>query len=574
MPIIPFINYDMEQLKEKWNDKVNDSKTLRRLVLVIVCIALLLDNMLYMVIVPIIPVYLRDINQWGSGPPPPHQQYAIDMGNVTKNYTYSDLYELSQVNDTFKAHFHELFPLSTYHGNRNEDASIGVLFASKAIVQLLVNPLSGTVIDRIGYETPMIIGLSILFFSTAVFAFGQSYGVLFAARSLQGLGSAFADTSGLAMIADRYSEENGRQKAMAIALAFISFGSLFAPPFGGLLYEIAGKSLPFLVLALIALLDGVLLFLVMNPVRKERNLLKASGEAPKGTPIYRLIMDPFILICAGALVMANLSLAFLEPTIANWMKDTMNATEWEMGVVWLPAFFPHVLGVFVTVKLCKMYPSKQWLMTAVGLALEGFSCFIIPFCKSYGAVMVPLMIDCFGIALVDTAVLPTLAYLVDVRHTSVYGSVYAIADISYCLAYAFGPILAGGLVSSMGFLWLNIAIFLINVGYAPVMALLRNVYKYKPFENDENEECTLVDGGDPRHQYKTYALNNMNGYGPGEKPGVIGNGHLQPAESKVSTTTTKPANNPLYVSENEPERISYKRQSTDQDSDNDFKSYH
>ena len=81
--------------------------------------------------------------------------------------------------------------------DNNEDIAIGTLFASKAIVQLLINPFSGALIDRIGYDIPMCIGLSVIFLSTTTFAFGNSYGVLFLARSLQGVGSAFADTSGL-----------------------------------------------------------------------------------------------------------------------------------------------------------------------------------------------------------------------------------------------------------------------------------------------------------------------------------------------------------------------------------------
>jgi DHA1 family vesicular acetylcholine transporter-like MFS transporter 3 len=40
------------------------------------------------------------------------------------------------------------------------------------------------------------------------------------------VGSAFADTGGLSMIADRYTEEAERSKALGIALAFISFGCL------------------------------------------------------------------------------------------------------------------------------------------------------------------------------------------------------------------------------------------------------------------------------------------------------------------------------------------------------------
>jgi DHA1 family vesicular acetylcholine transporter-like MFS transporter 3 len=79
----------------------------------------------------------------------------------------------------------------------NEDVVVGVLFASKAFIQLLISPFSGALIDRIGYDIPMCIGLGIIFISTITFAFGQSYSVLFLARSLQGVGSAFADTSGL-----------------------------------------------------------------------------------------------------------------------------------------------------------------------------------------------------------------------------------------------------------------------------------------------------------------------------------------------------------------------------------------
>ena len=43
---------------------VQEPQAQRKLVLVTVSIALLLDNMLYMVIVPIIPDYLRYIGAW------------------------------------------------------------------------------------------------------------------------------------------------------------------------------------------------------------------------------------------------------------------------------------------------------------------------------------------------------------------------------------------------------------------------------------------------------------------------------------------------------------------------------
>ncbi|XP_013386301.1 vesicular acetylcholine transporter isoform X2 [Lingula anatina] len=540
MPVVPILNVEVSELFRRIKTKIEDPVSQRRIILVIVCIVLLLDNMLYMVIVPIIPDYLRSINAWGppailGGTPAPTMapqvnctplnatqspvdftiDYTVDY-NSTDNFTETTSVSMLNNSDTTTmlppcnatanatTHKRKLLAVLDYSA---EDISVGVLFAIKAIIQLMINPFSGALIDRIGYDIPMMIGLGVIFCSTSLFAFGESYAVLFMARGLQGVGSAFADTSGLAMIADRYHEEGERSQALGIALAFISFGCLVAPPFGGGLYQFLGKRVPFLTLATVALLDGALLLFVMGPIRRERKAKKAAQNLPKGTPIWRLLMDPFIAIAAGALAMSNVSLAFLEPTIAIWMKDTMNATEWEMGFIWLPAFIPHVTGVYLTVKLAKNYPKYQWLMAAVGLAMEGLSCLAIPFCKTYGILIVPICLICFGIALVDTALLPTLGYLVDVRHVSVYGSVYAIADISYSFAYAFGPIVAGQIVQSIGFTSLNIGICLSNVLYAPLLIILKVIYKYKPFEN---EAGVLIDGA-PNMDYKTYMVNNTDG---------------------------------------------------------------
>jgi len=59
MAPLPIINLEFSELKEIVWAKLQEPHSQRKLVLVIVSIALLLDNMLYMVIVPIIPDYLR-----------------------------------------------------------------------------------------------------------------------------------------------------------------------------------------------------------------------------------------------------------------------------------------------------------------------------------------------------------------------------------------------------------------------------------------------------------------------------------------------------------------------------------
>ncbi|XP_034290645.1 vesicular acetylcholine transporter [Pantherophis guttatus] len=449
----------------------------RRLLLAIVCVALLLDNMLYMVIVPIIPHYLATM---GGGEAPSARQSPAGNVSGAGNATQSP----------------GLLPPPPPPPD-NRDLKIGVLFASKALLQLLVNPLTGTFIDRVGYVLPLLIGLLVMFLSTLIFAFAENYATLFVARSLQGLGSAFADTSGVALIADKYPEESERTRALGLALAFISFGSLVAPPFGGILYRFARKQTPFLVLAFVSLLDALLLLVALKPFAR-----RARENMPVGTPIHRLMLDPYIAVVAGALTTCNVPLAFLEPTIAVWMNSTMKASEWEMGLAWLPAFFPHILGVFVTIKLADKYPHLQWFYGALGMVIIGASSCVVPACRNFGQLMVPLCGICFGIALVDTALLPTLAFLVDVRHVSVYGSVYAIADISYSVAYALGPIVAGEIVHSFGFTQLSLGMGLVNVLYSPVLLALKNICQMKPSHSERN---ILLDE-EPKGLYDTIKM--------------------------------------------------------------------
>ncbi|CAB3409286.1 unnamed protein product [Caenorhabditis bovis] len=514
---VPIINRDSEALKTDAKQWLEKNENQKKCVLVIVSIALLLDNMLYMVIVPIIPKYLRDIHNYQVSFEGYHNETEVLANGTVLVRSVGGHIEYN-----------------------DEELQLGWLFASKALLQIFVNPFSGYIIDRIGYEIPMILGLCTMFFSTAIFALGKSYGVLLFARSLQGFGSAFADTSGLAMIADRFTEEGERSAALGIALAFISFGCLVAPPFGSVLYSIAGKPVPFLILSFVCLADALAVFTVINPHRSVA-ATTATGEKVQGTPMWRLFMDPFIACCSGALIMANVSLAFLEPTITTWMAEVMPDTPgWLVGVIWLPPFFPHVLGVYVTVRLLRVFPHHTWAIAMTGLAMEGVACFAIPYTTTVMQLIIPLAFVCFGIALIDTSLLPMLGHLVDTRHVSVYGSVYAIADISYSLAYAFGPIIAGWIVTNFSFTALNIVIFVTNVGYAPVLFLLRKVHTYDAL-NPQSEMTQLnssTQGATSAYgQLDTTISNSYQGW---DEQASYQNGPAKPNGPPMSFAESKP----------------------------------
>ncbi|EFN79390.1 synaptic vesicular amine transporter [Harpegnathos saltator] len=506
----------------EWSGWLQRCRESRRLVLIIVAIALLLDNMLLTTVVPIIPEFLYDIKHpnatldkdlEGSAPrqttvattvsptttttetamsttpkcpcapnisvpnglifrqPTTIDNPAIDLETTTANLTLSEIKKKEQ-------RHRELL---------EETVAVGMMFASKAFVQLLANPIVGPLTHKIGYSIPMFTGFIIMFLSTLIFAFGRSYGILFLARALQGIGSSCSSVSGMGMLAERYQDDKERGNAMGIALGGLALGVLIGPPFGGVMYQFVGKSAPFLVLSALALGDGLLQLLMLQP-----SVVYTEAEPPS---LKSLITDPYIVIAAGAITFANMGIAMLEPSLPIWMMDTMGADRWKQGVTFLPASISYLIGTNLFGPLG--HKMGRWLASLIGLVVIGLCLMCIPLARSIGHLIIPNAGLGFAIGMVDSSMMPELGYLVDIRHTAVYGSVYAIGDVAFCLGFAIGPALSGTLVNSIGFEWMLFGIAILNFIYAPLMYFL----KAPP---TKEEKTSLIIGEKSSVRYVTY----------------------------------------------------------------------
>ncbi|KDR08918.1 Synaptic vesicular amine transporter [Zootermopsis nevadensis] len=463
----------------RFSDYLQRCRESRRLVLVIVAIALLLDNMLLTTVVPIIPEFLYEIRHPNetaadlmtaastttvTAPTPPPPCSSNPSGSQEYSSEPSTTVETSNVTT--------LSPQQVMQKKRHEDliketVPVGMMFASKAFVQLLANPIVGPLTHRIGYSIPMFTGFIIMFLSTLIFAFGRSYSVLFLARALQGIGSSCSSVSGMGMLAERYPDDKERGNAMGIALGGLALGVLIGPPFGGVMYEFVGKSAPFLILSALALGDGLLQLLMLQP-----GVVRQESDPPS---LKTLIMDPYIVVAAGAITFANMGIAMLEPSLPIWMMDTMDAGR---------RVFCSARVKTILVTLCPLMFDDdvisdewlycRWLASLLGLIIIGICLMCIPLARSMNHLIVPNAGLGFAIGMVDSSMMPELGYLVDIRHTAVYGSVYAIGDVAFCLGFAIGPALSGTLVNSIGFEWMLFGIAILNFLYAPLMYLLRN----------------------------------------------------------------------------------------------------
>uniref|UniRef100_A0A8D0MBU5 Solute carrier family 18 member A2 n=1 Tax=Sus scrofa TaxID=9823 RepID=A0A8D0MBU5_PIG len=465
---------------------LQESHRSRKLILFIVFLALLLDNMLLTVVVPIIPSYLYSIE---------HEKDAAEIqtakpvltastsGGFQNIFSYYDNSTMATGNHT--GDFHGgLLPKATTQRmvtNRsaapsdcpkedkdllNENVQVGLLFASKATVQLLTNPFIGLLTNRIGYPIPMFAGFCIMFIST--FAFSRSYAFLLIARSLQGIGSSCSSVAGMGMLASVYTDDEERGNAMGIALGGLAMGVLVGPPFGSVLYEFVGKTAPFLVLAALVLLDGAIQLFVLQPSR-------VQPESQKGTPLTTLLRDPYILIAAG--------------------------------VAFLPASISYLIGTNIFGILA--HKMGRWLCALLGMIIVGISILCIPFAKNIYGLIAPNFGVGFAIGMVDSSMMPIMGYLVDLRHVSVYGSVYAIADVAFCMGYAIGPSAGGAIAKAIGFPWLMTIIGIIDILFAPLCFFLRS----PPAK--EEKMAILMDHNCPI-KTKMYTQNNIQSYPIGD----------------------------------------------------------
>uniref|UniRef100_A0A6I8Q824 Chromaffin granule amine transporter n=1 Tax=Xenopus tropicalis TaxID=8364 RepID=A0A6I8Q824_XENTR len=420
----------------QWLQKTRES---RILILIVVTVALFVDCIINTVIAPILPTLLIGKNTSNS--------------SVVSNYTSTllpdnsskGIYQLQNANGTQDGECYT-------KGKENSDGQefwIGLLLAFKGMLQMVANPIVGVLTNRFGYDAPLLVGFAVVFFSTLMYAFGEQYVFLCVARGLQGIGS---------------------------SLTIIPVGA----PFGSLMNGSFGKSSPFYVLAAVTLLDGALRLCILRPSKF------SPGSIP-ATPYLTLLADPYILVTVVGYFLTKLHSSLLQAIVPIRMMEHMCAPSYQLGL----AFVPAMLTTILTLNGFAILSLKwgRWLCLMLGFIIQGIGIICFPLAANIFGLIGPSIVLGIGTALVGASIMPLMAYLIDLRHTSVYGGIYAITDAAFCLGFAIGPLFGGAIASAIGFTWVMVILCVLLIIYAPLFILLRNVSgkdEKKPILNQEN----------------------------------------------------------------------------------------
>lgn len=143
----------------------------------------------------------------------------------------------------------------------------GLIITTHGALIVLVSPLAGSVIDRVGPKQPYVAGLAVYGVGGGAGLVVDSYLPLLASRAVLGVGVAFVYTGVTVLIYDLY-EGRAMQRALGLRSSANSVGAVVWPLVGGALGTIAWQA-PFVVY-LVAIPLGLLALLVIpTPQRGE-----------------------------------------------------------------------------------------------------------------------------------------------------------------------------------------------------------------------------------------------------------------------------------------------------------------
>jgi len=327
------------------------------------------------------------------------------------------------------------------------DFAVGFLFATYAIALCLAAIPFGILSDRFGRKPFVLFGMFAMAGAFVFYALAKSYPVLVVARVLDGLTAAATWSAALALLGDRFpGSEMGSKMGWTMSAAAI--GGIAGPLIGGTLSDAFGYRAPFYTIAVACLVGGcVALFLEERKVT--RRALSAGWRMLKPVFTNRNVM----IACLVTLV-TTMGLGLLEPILPIYFKDTFDMTRTSIGIVFGLTMLFYAIASPLSGKLSDKVGRKRPILAgllltaaitpliavfknvAVVCALMAAFGFAIAF---FGTPSIPLVTD-------------TLPQAPAVGEANQYGAAFGLLNFFWSLGYALGPLLGGALDQWAGLL--------------------------------------------------------------------------------------------------------------------------
>lgn len=325
-----------------------------------------------------------------------------------------------------------VLPLTLFSpANITKDEELAILEGLYAGGAFLTTPIVGHLGDRFGCRRPMIAGALLLAGATALFAFAPNFGVMAAARVLQGVASAATWTAGLALVAENYS--GNRVQMMGYALMGSAGGSVVGPLLAGGLYSIGGYRLPLdVVLAIIGV--ELVACIVLLPADQR-------VEAPEAG-VVKLLLDRTILVPAFGAVVGSAAWSIVETLVPNHAIRS-GASPAGIGVLFTLSTVAYGMSAPLVTRIVERFGTRR-AVVAGAVSMAATIPLVSLFTNNLGLGFALCLVN-VAYALLLNPQSAELGDAVERRGLRCYCAVYSV----YNIAYSFGTIIITAAASAL-----------------------------------------------------------------------------------------------------------------------------
>ncbi len=124
-------------------------------------------------------------------------------------------------------------------------------------------------------------------------------------------------------VAQLYQEDDlQRSKVMGRVLSGMAMGVLIGYPFGGIMYQVFGKSAPFVIISLVGVVLLLNLHKTLGPLKLEKLAENEEMIPDDSLSHYQMLLDNvFVLIITGSIGISTTAMAVLEPCLPIWLMQ-------------------------------------------------------------------------------------------------------------------------------------------------------------------------------------------------------------------------------------------------------------
>ena len=322
--------------------------------------------------------------------------------------------------------------------------TVGLLFASYSVMQLIFSPILGRLSDRYGRRPILLISLIGTGIGFLILGSATTLWMLFAGRIIDGISGGNISTA-QAYIADITTPEN-RAKGMGLIGAAFGLGFVFGPAIGGILSR-WGIHVPFLFAAGLAFSNAVLLYFFLPETVTADHPARASAATGRWTQLADALKQSrlaFILLIYFLFVVA---FSIMTTTFGLFTMYRFGYDAHDTG--WLFVFV-GIIGAIIQGgligRLVKRFGELPLVVT--GALLFSASLFAIPFTGPHTGLLTLLLVGgTFSIGnSLSTPALTGLASKSVGRGEQ--GGVLGVTQSVASLSRTVGPLIAAGLILS------------------------------------------------------------------------------------------------------------------------------